>query len=64
MALFDKGMSKEELVVCHGCVAVLKGIASKEDEENSSVSSKNSSRDLLTDNSVIDEDVFKYSKED
>ena len=64
VALIDKGMSKEELVVCHGCVAALKGIASKEDEENNSVSSKNSSRDLLTDNSVIDEDVFKYSKED
>jgi len=64
VALIDKGMSKEELVVCHGCVAALKGIASKEDEENSSVSSEGSSQDLLTENSVADKDVVKYSKED
>ena len=64
VTLIDKGMSKEELVACHGCVTALKGIASNEDEENKSLFSKNSSQDLLTENSVVDEDVVKYSKED
>ena len=64
VTLIEKGTSKEELVVCRGCVAALQGFVIKEDEEDDSESSKDSSQDLLTKNSVVGKDtaLVKYSK--